>query len=370
MSLSAKLITALLACGLIPLGVAAYVGYNTAHTGMDNISSNGRTALEQNAYNQLIALREVKKKQIEGYFGERKGDMGVLVDTVNTLRSEAFAKLVAVREIKRNQIESHFRDRTALMSDVQKNLRFTTGTSAFAEVFAEGLDSEAYKSMYDQRSPGLKMFCDIFGFYDVFLIDPDGNVAFTVAKEADWGTNLVSGPLKGSGLAQAFEGGKTQTTFVDFEWYGPSDEPGAFISTPLRDDNGDLIGVAAFQVSLKEINAIMGERNGLGKTGETYLVGQDKLMRSDSYLDPKNHSVVASFKDPSKGTADTEAAEFQKIYNLAVRVIPTNRPLIRNDEADVARPTRREMVHHAQQVDLSGRKRRDHSLHIGYHRLR
>ncbi len=35
------------------------------------------------------------------------------------------------------------------------------------------------------------------------------------------------------------------------------------------------------------------------------------------------------------GTADTEAEEFQKIYNLSVIVIPTNEPVIRIDEADV-----------------------------------
>jgi preprotein translocase subunit SecA len=35
------------------------------------------------------------------------------------------------------------------------------------------------------------------------------------------------------------------------------------------------------------------------------------------------------------GTADTEAEEFQKIYNLDVVVIPTNLPMVRSDEADV-----------------------------------
>ena len=35
------------------------------------------------------------------------------------------------------------------------------------------------------------------------------------------------------------------------------------------------------------------------------------------------------------GTADTEAAEFEKIYNLGVTVIPTHRPIKRNDFNDV-----------------------------------
>jgi methyl-accepting chemotaxis protein len=46
----------------------------------------------------------------------------------------------------------------------------------------------------------------------------------------------------------------------------------------------------------------------MGETGETYLIGADKLMRSDSYLDPTHHSVIASFKNPVLGTVDTPAA--------------------------------------------------------------
>ncbi len=42
------------------------------------------------------------------------------------------------------------------------------------------------------------------------------------------------------------------------------------------------------------------------------------------------------------GTADTEAAEFKKIYDLDVMVIPTNKPMIRIDNSDVIYKTRRE----------------------------
>jgi len=35
------------------------------------------------------------------------------------------------------------------------------------------------------------------------------------------------------------------------------------------------------------------------------------------------------------GTAKTEEEEFIKIYGLEVIVIPTNRPMIRDDKADI-----------------------------------
>ncbi len=42
------------------------------------------------------------------------------------------------------------------------------------------------------------------------------------------------------------------------------------------------------------------------------------------------------------GTADTEATEFKKIYDLDVMVIPTHNPMVRNDFADVIYKTRKE----------------------------
>ena len=42
------------------------------------------------------------------------------------------------------------------------------------------------------------------------------------------------------------------------------------------------------------------------------------------------------------GTADTEATEFSEIYNLEVSVIPTNRPMVRGDRADLIYKTEKE----------------------------
>jgi len=79
--------------------------------------------------------------------------------------------------------------------------------------------------------------------------------------------------------------------------------------------------IVALQLSLGAINAIMQERSGMGGTGETYLVGPDKLMRSDSFLDPTGHSVKASFADPSKGIVDTEASREALAGNTGEKVI-------------------------------------------------
>ncbi|HUL38104.1 MAG TPA: preprotein translocase subunit SecA [Thermodesulfobacteriota bacterium] len=59
------------------------------------------------------------------------------------------------------------------------------------------------------------------------------------------------------------------------------------------------------------------------------------------------------------GTADTEAAEFRKIYNLDVMVIPTNMPLMRTNYADVIYKTEdekfRAVVREINDLNQSGR---------------
>ncbi len=293
-----KLIALFLIVALVPITIIGLTASNMA-----------TNALMDKSYGQLEAVRGIKKNQIEKYFGERKGDMGVLVETVNTLRTEAFRKLGAVQTIKKNQVESYFRDRFNLLDDVQQNLRFTKGIKLFTAVFKKGLKSQEYQKLSAEREKGFSVFMDNFGFYDVFLISADGDVVYTVTKESDLGANLKTGELKNSGLARVFENSRKQSAFSDFRWYDPSDEPAAFIAAPLIDASGKYWGSAAFQISLRDINAIMQERSGMGKTGETYLVGPDKLMRSDSYLDPKHHSVAASFNDPSRGKVDTTASQ-------------------------------------------------------------
>jgi len=82
---------------------------------------------------------------------------------------------------------------------------------------------------------------------------------------------------------------------ADFAPYAPSNgDPASFIAQPFL-HNGEVEMIIGLQLSLGAINGIMQQREGLGKSGETYLVGSDHKMRSDSFLDPENFSVAGSF---------------------------------------------------------------------------
>ncbi len=96
--------------------------------------------------------------------------------------------------------------------------------------------------------------------------------------------------------------------FVDFQPYSPSSNSlAAFIAQPLL-NQGKIELIIAAQLTPDAINKKMKLRSGMGKTGETYLVGSDKRLRSDSFLDPEKHSLKASFeRDIEESGVDTEA---------------------------------------------------------------
>ena len=142
----------------------------------------------------------------------------------------------------------------------------------------------ASESEIESRKQYLKRVTESYGFYDLFLISIDGNIWWTAEEESDLGTSLVTGPYKDTSLAKVYRHAKSseEVTISDFQYYLPrSGEPAAFIASPVYYNN-IIVGVLATQLSTARINEIMQDRTGLGQTGETYLVGKDYLMRSDS----------------------------------------------------------------------------------------
>lgn len=303
--LSTKLLFLFLTLGLIPALIIGSISLTTASKDMKDV--------KKVTFGTLTAVREVKKYQIENYFKEREGDMGVLMDTVDTLRKEAYDKLKAIQEIRKVQIEEYFENVENTIHALKNSPATASALIGFEAAFnAEGgVDGPQWKSNEEKYKKMFKDILDDFGFYDVFIIADDGDVVYTVSKESDLGANLKTGSLSNSGLAHVFNGSITgKITFDDFEPYAPSNgEPAAFMGGSVHDEQGKTIGVLAIQVSLDQINHIMTNRTGLGETGESYLVGPDKLMRSDSFLDPENHTVKASFANPEKGKVDTLASK-------------------------------------------------------------
>ena len=153
-------------------------------------------------------------------------------------------------------------------------------------------DGSEYSRIHERYHPIFRNIIEKFGYYDMFLIDPQGTVVYTVYKETDFTTNYTTGAYNDSNLARLVASirrskQKDYASIIDFESYAPSyGAPAAFIAAPIFNQS-KFVGVLAIQVPADEINNVMTgnrkwESDGLGKSGETYLVGQDYLMRSIS----------------------------------------------------------------------------------------
>lgn len=214
------------------------------------------------------------------------------VSTKQSLNELNFERLIALREIKKSQLYQYFESASASFNVIEHATK----------QYSSQLEVDSTHQFFTTLNNEL-------GFYDIFVIDPFGQIIYTVAREADYQTNLVSGPYRQSGLGMVYQKAINNSTLqvIDFTPYAPSNnEPAAFMAKSVNIDNQRW--VVAVQLSIDKINQVMRQRDGMGITGETYLVGPDLLMRSDSFLDPINRSISASFAGTvKKNGADTYA---------------------------------------------------------------
>ena len=160
-----------------------------------------------------------------------------------------------------------------------------------------------------------------YGYYDLYLFNPDGYLFYSVERESDYQTNMLTGPYKDSNLGRlvAEVVKSKQYRFADFERYAAiRNAPAAFVAQPLvYQDNVEL--VIAAQLSLDHINAIVQERDGLGETGEAYLIGADKLWRNNSNF-LRELGVETTILN-SKTAVDTEATKSALAGKSGIEVI-------------------------------------------------
>ena len=154
--------------------------------------------------------------------------------------------------------------------------------------FLAAPDNSQYSRLHQEIHPLFSNMIDTDSYYDLFLINSSGDLVYSVQKEDDFATNLLTGKWQGTTLAALFQrinaspsSGKIR--MADFSPYQPSgNEPASFIGVAVYDRENQYIGAVILQLPIEPIDKIMQVTAGMGETGETYLVGPDLLMRSNS----------------------------------------------------------------------------------------
>ncbi|WP_290920034.1 response regulator [Halodesulfovibrio sp.] len=230
-----KLVLLLVTVGAIPLLVVGLVGTRLA-----------TDALMEKSFNQLITVQSIRKGEIEDFF------------------STSFSRIRILAESERIQ------EMMTLLTRHREGL--TKEQSLLVDAH-----SLQYQEKFRSYVAPLKKYIRSYGYHDLFLVDADeGNVLFSLAREEDLGTNLKLGQYRNSGLGNAWKRAVTsgKTTLVDFAAYEPSGgAEAAFIAEPIRDVFGKVTGVVIFQMTPQLITRVVDSRQGMGETGESYLMG-------------------------------------------------------------------------------------------------
>jgi signal transduction histidine kinase/DNA-binding response OmpR family regulator len=314
-SIATKLTVTTLAGVLLTAGLLVGIG-----------SSVGRAALMDEATAALDGIRASRRTGIERYFRFLREQVrtfardDTLIDATLAF-SAAFDELASLAPDPEDEISlaafyqgelkprlnlsgqawagtDHYLPRTragrhlqrAYVSDNPEPVRFK------AELLA-ARGGTTYDRLHMRHHPRLRDLIESFGYYDLFLIDADGNLVYSVYKETDFATNLLTGPYRESNPARLFrrimQSPEPGRVFIaDYEPYEPSyNQPAAFFGAPLF-RNGLVVGAAILQAPAAEIDLIMGDAAGLGATGESFLVGSDLLLRSSSRFDREPSILV------------------------------------------------------------------------------
>ncbi|NRA56188.1 MAG: methyl-accepting chemotaxis protein [Gammaproteobacteria bacterium] len=245
-----------------------------------------------------------------------------------SIKSQAFNQLESIRAIKKHQLTNYITSLQASLQVLNNSPYAAQAFTAFSQAMDNsGIKGEQWIKAEKQYAKRFKSINEVNSWYDLFFINLKGDIVFTVAKESDLGMNIPKSVLKNTSMGIVFNKAKSSAVgsiaVSDFMPYPPSNnEPAAFMMTKLINVTGAHVGYVALQFPLNKVNQIMQQRDGMGRSGETYLVGQDKLMRSDSFLDPKAHSVVASFAGNVQNNGiDTEAVRAAFSGESASRII-------------------------------------------------
>ncbi|HWS50894.1 MAG TPA: adenylate/guanylate cyclase domain-containing protein [Microbacterium sp.] len=313
LSIQSKLLVMLLAVSLVSSVVVGAIGF-----------INGRESLNAAAVDQLITIRSMRAAEVIETIGDAKetaalNSRNLSAQNMSQALNAAFDEL-RQQELTADQeamLDAYYADTfiPALESRAGEEygqeafipessagryvqLQYTTRNQDFDEDYDELLemndagDGSSYSAAAERYGDYFSRLIEQVGYEDALLLNLEGDVIFSAYKGVDLGTNLNSGPYRDTEFAETYR--ETIATnsvntvgMTDFERWIPSlNVPAIWVVSPVGNDDR-ITGAIAFQLSIDQINDVMtgGERwkqQGLGDTGEVYLVGRDDLMRSNA----------------------------------------------------------------------------------------
>ena len=312
LSIQSKVILLLLGVSLASIGTVAWIGYDS-----------GRKSLDQSLHERMTAIRSAKSLNVSMMLDALRDQVIAMSDsqTVTAAARDFTAAYGQLAEATLTPAESESLT-SFYATDYLPKLNEGRGGQPVLEQYLpasaaarylqyhylaanpapyEGKhaldaapgDTSEYGRIHARFHKEFSRTVGIFGLEDLLIVDPDSlDIVYSYAKTAEFATNLEVGPYATTQLAtlvRSLQGHKERDDFVvsDFEKFAPSlGQPMAFIGSPIY-DGSELLGILVLQFPIEIFNKVLTadyswSEAGFGQTGECYLVGPDRTLRSRS----------------------------------------------------------------------------------------
>jgi len=314
-SIQSKLLVMLLVTSILSAAVVGFIGYQS-----------GRSSLRVSVFDRLTEIRQAQSRQLQTGIADLKNSLVVYSRgstaqlaleaftagfdqlgpaTIDPAQQQSLVDYYSKRFAKDEKAQTGQQvDVSALVptSNAQRYLQ-TYYTVPFGDydkptadwdaaiAYDDAKDGSAWSAANAKFNDFFREIVTRFQFEDALLLDTRGNIVYSAYKGVDFGSNILNGPYKGSELTGAYQKALDSNDvdyvgITDFGDYQPADEPTAWFVSPVG-PLGRVDGVLALQFPISKINTLMTfdgrwEESGMGATGETFIVGPDDLMRSNS----------------------------------------------------------------------------------------
>jgi len=237
----------------------------------------------------------------------------------NALMDRTFNQLTSVRTVRKKQIEAFFADRIrdveliARSEDAKRLLKIVDQTNPL-----QNLNNPIINDIFDKY---LIRYLSKWGYYERLQISNLAGQGIELDISADDTSAYFKHSEPGKfAVSMLFEEMKNRTNGTFFD-YSRSGGHGLLVVSGIPGNEGIII----LEISPEAINNIMLESNpegGLGISGESYLIGDDQLFRSESRFSKGNilklkTNSTAALKAISGQSGTTECADYRGIRVLS-----------------------------------------------------
>jgi len=312
LSIQSKMILLLLAVSLASIAVMSWIGYRTARQalmdatrdrlqGVRVAKTTTLKAMLESLRDQVVSISD-SKAVIEGLraFRSAHRELGATTLTPEeNAKLDAFYRDYFVPELDKNVTGTPVLEQYLPTRPAERYLQYHYSVAnpndygSKQDLNVAPGDASAYGQTHADLHKFFARAVKIFGFQDMMLIDAETlDIIYSYEKTTELGTSLENGPYANTLLGAKVRGMRQQKDrddfkIVDFEPYRPNlGRPMGFALSPVF-DGAQMTGILALQFPIDNFNKVLTgdfkwKEEGMGQTGETYLVGPDSTMRSRS----------------------------------------------------------------------------------------